>query len=218
MEISDTELRKRLEAHNYPIPPITITTRHILQKKLAKLDKENNPDLKGSFKSAERFAKRSLKSTPSVTFNQYEETIEGEEGSDDDAFEEDEADYTREYLGEDASDEFIPTLDHRDFMAEQTRYRKNKDQTTSRFQSTTSTPPVNSTLNILASQHYPREIYTTERRTQDQDFLGESGSNKGSTYCNCKTIWKLIIAIAVSLFFVILYEYLTRQSRKNLIS
>ena len=39
-EISDLDLRKRLTAHNYPVPPITVTTRGLLQKKLAQLDGE----------------------------------------------------------------------------------------------------------------------------------------------------------------------------------
>ena len=38
--ISDLELKRRLEAHNYPVPPITETTKKILVKKLNQLDKE----------------------------------------------------------------------------------------------------------------------------------------------------------------------------------
>merc|ERR1711971_770905 len=40
--ISDLELKKRLEAHNYQVPPITETTKKILLKKLNQLDKEAN--------------------------------------------------------------------------------------------------------------------------------------------------------------------------------
>lgn len=38
--ISDNELKRRLEAYNYPVPPITETTKKILLKKLTQLDKE----------------------------------------------------------------------------------------------------------------------------------------------------------------------------------
>ena len=44
VEISDSELRERLEAYNIEVPPITITTRKLLHRKLAKLD-ENNQDI-----------------------------------------------------------------------------------------------------------------------------------------------------------------------------
>ena len=44
VEISDAELRERLEAYNIEVPPITITTRKLLHRKLAKLD-ENNQDI-----------------------------------------------------------------------------------------------------------------------------------------------------------------------------
>ena len=45
--ISDAELKKRLEAHNYQVPPITATTRGLLQKKLAQLDGEGHKLNKG---------------------------------------------------------------------------------------------------------------------------------------------------------------------------
>ncbi len=38
--ISDAELKRRLEAHNYPVPPITESTKRILLKKLNQLDKQ----------------------------------------------------------------------------------------------------------------------------------------------------------------------------------
>ena len=44
VEISDAQLRERLEAYNIEVPPITITTRKLLHRKLAKLD-ENNQDI-----------------------------------------------------------------------------------------------------------------------------------------------------------------------------
>ena len=44
VEISDAELRERLEAYNIEVPPITITTRKLLHRKLTKLD-ENNQDI-----------------------------------------------------------------------------------------------------------------------------------------------------------------------------
>ena len=40
--ISDLELKKRLEAHNYQVPPITESTKKVLLKKLIQLDKEAN--------------------------------------------------------------------------------------------------------------------------------------------------------------------------------
>ena len=45
--LSDNELKKRLEAHNYTVPPITTSTRGILQKKLEKLDAESTKSKKG---------------------------------------------------------------------------------------------------------------------------------------------------------------------------
>ena len=36
--LSDAELRRQLEAHNYAVPPITASTRGLLVKKLAQLD------------------------------------------------------------------------------------------------------------------------------------------------------------------------------------
>ena len=47
--ISDAELKKRLEAHNYPVPPITGSTRTTLEKKLAQLDGESAKSKKGKF-------------------------------------------------------------------------------------------------------------------------------------------------------------------------
>ena len=46
--ISDLELRKRLEAHNYQVPPITELTKKVLLKKLSQLDKEANHYSKSS--------------------------------------------------------------------------------------------------------------------------------------------------------------------------
>ena len=39
--VNDEELRERLEAHNYNVPPITTTTRGLLHKKLIALDEKN---------------------------------------------------------------------------------------------------------------------------------------------------------------------------------
>ena len=47
--LSDAELKKRLEAHNYTVPPITGTTRSLLEKKLAQLDGESAKSKKGKF-------------------------------------------------------------------------------------------------------------------------------------------------------------------------
>ena len=46
--ISDRELKKRLEAHNYQVPPITEHTKKVLLKKLNQLDKEANHNGKSS--------------------------------------------------------------------------------------------------------------------------------------------------------------------------
>ena len=45
--LSDDELKKRLEAHNIKVPPITGTTRSLLEKKLEKLDVESAKSKKG---------------------------------------------------------------------------------------------------------------------------------------------------------------------------
>ena len=46
--ISDEELKQRLEAHNIRVPPITATTRGLLQKKLSMLDEKSNKFRKGN--------------------------------------------------------------------------------------------------------------------------------------------------------------------------
>ena len=46
-ELSDIELKQRLEAYNYHVPPITATTRRLLQKKLSMLDEKNCKSEKG---------------------------------------------------------------------------------------------------------------------------------------------------------------------------
>ena len=47
--LSDAELRRRLVAHNYTVPPITDSTRGLLLKKLAQLDGDNQKATKGKF-------------------------------------------------------------------------------------------------------------------------------------------------------------------------
>ena len=47
--LSDAELKTRLEAHNYQVPPITATTRGLLQKKLAQLDGDNQKSGRGKY-------------------------------------------------------------------------------------------------------------------------------------------------------------------------
>ena len=47
--LSDAELKKRLEAHNYTVPPITVTTRALLQKKLDQLDNERQKSSTGLY-------------------------------------------------------------------------------------------------------------------------------------------------------------------------
>ena len=47
--LSDAELKKRLEAHNITVPPITVTTRALLQKKLDKLDYERQKSSTGLY-------------------------------------------------------------------------------------------------------------------------------------------------------------------------
>ena len=39
--LTDDALKRRLEAQNYPVPPITGTTRGVLLKKLEQLEKGN---------------------------------------------------------------------------------------------------------------------------------------------------------------------------------
>ena len=46
--LTDQELRSRLKAHNYDVPPITATTRALLVKKLATLDAQAQPKASGS--------------------------------------------------------------------------------------------------------------------------------------------------------------------------
>ena len=46
-ELSDIELKQRLEAYNYHVPPITATTRRLLRKKLSMLDEKNCKSEKG---------------------------------------------------------------------------------------------------------------------------------------------------------------------------
>ena len=46
-ELSDIELKKRLEAYDYHVPPITATTRRLLLKKLITLDEKNCKSDKG---------------------------------------------------------------------------------------------------------------------------------------------------------------------------
>ncbi|TRY62605.1 hypothetical protein TCAL_03996 [Tigriopus californicus] len=41
--ITDEALRSRLQKHNYPVPPITSSTRSVLLKKLTQLDAQNGP-------------------------------------------------------------------------------------------------------------------------------------------------------------------------------
>ena len=47
--LSDAELKKRLEAHNYTVPPITVTTRALLQRKLDQLDHERQKSSTGLY-------------------------------------------------------------------------------------------------------------------------------------------------------------------------
>ena len=51
---SDAELKSRLKGHNYEVPPITDTTRHILTKKLLQLDEQAAKQKKFPGKSAKR--------------------------------------------------------------------------------------------------------------------------------------------------------------------
>ena len=46
-DLSDAELRRRLQAHNFEVPPITDITRTVLVKKLAQLDGSHQKTTKG---------------------------------------------------------------------------------------------------------------------------------------------------------------------------
>ena len=45
--LSDAELRRRLQAHNFEVPPITDSTRTVLVKKLTQLDGGNQKATEG---------------------------------------------------------------------------------------------------------------------------------------------------------------------------
>jgi len=78
MDISDTELKKRLEAYNVDVPPITYTTRDLLIRKLLKLDSSEQTSRNiQSNQSVDRKGRPILESTPSVTFSPNDETIDG---------------------------------------------------------------------------------------------------------------------------------------------
>ena len=238
MEISDAELKKCLEAYNYEVPPITSTTRNVLIKKLAKLE-EKNQSIQNTIpsKAIDRGERHTLKSSPSVTFHAYDETIEAEEEheteEDEDEVEHD--NWKKEYIRGNASHVLEHALNNQDFMAEKERYRRNRSPVASRFQKTTTTPPVNSTSNYLRNEIYPREIHTTQRRSnkvtspvtrnnddncsdEHKEFIVGNDSNREMGHCSTRSIFRIIVYIAIAFFIVILYEYLTRQDTKGLIS
>ena len=179
LELSDADLKMRLEAYNYEVPPITFTTRKVLQRKLAKLD-DNSEDL-----------------------NQAESSNEHEEAESDDFEEDDEyrTIYTNFSEGHSSSVHQLPDRGHP--MDRGTRFRPNADPALHRFKSSLSNQSVNKTSAYLGTQNYSAENTNVNQ-------------NEQSKLCSCKTILKLILAIVVSFFLVVLYEYLFLQDRKNL--
>jgi len=227
MEISDTELKKRLEAYNVDVPPITYTTRGLLIKKLLKLDSgEQQSGTVNTNKSGARNGRPTLQSTPSVTFSPNYETIDGydDEYSEKQQFEEDLTEKQAYY-------EPANTSDHRDFIAEKTRYRKSKSPE-ARFRNNVSSPNVNKTSKYTEEETYPREIYTTERTSpksiatyrnvaprnvETSKSHTEDAKDKQSTSC-ISVVFKIIISLLIAFFFVVLYEYFTMESKQQLLS
>jgi len=226
MDISDTELKKRLEAYNVDVPPITYTTRDLLIKKLSKLDSSEQTSRKiQSKKSVDRNGRPILQSTPSVTFSPNDETIDG---------------YGYDYPEEQQSEEYFSkiqqfkepaeTSNYKDLIAEKTRYRKSKSPE-ARFRNNVSTPKVYKTSNYIEDENYPREIYTSERSSpsstttyrkvspssgQKFEIRTENVSDKKSSSC-FNVIFKIIISLIIAFFFVVLYEYLTKENKSQLL-
>ena len=222
MEISDTELKKRLEAHNVEVPPITYTTRDLLVKKLLKLDSGEKVSGRDQSKKNGRTI---LQSEPSVTFNPDDETIEGYDVEDgpceEDFFEE------KQVLHEP-----VNTSTYQDLIAEKTRYRKSKSPE-ARFRNKGSTPNVNKTSNYVSDEDYPREIYTVDRNSstntsihrnvssriiENEELLTKSHGGKQSSSSCFQVIFKIIVSLVIAFFFVVLYEYLTRENKPQLLS
>ena len=227
MEISDTELKKRLEAYNVDVPPITYTTRDLLVKKLLKLDSSDQTSRKiQTSKSVDRNGRPILQSTPSVTFSPNEETIDG---------------YDYDYPENQQSEEYcsnrqqfqepVETSNYQDLIAEKTRYRKSKSPE-ARFRSNVSTPKVYKTSNYIEDENYPREIYTSERSSQPTtttyrkvspsngqtfEIRTENVNDKKSSSC-FNVIFKIIISLLIAFFFVVLYEYFTKENKSKLLS
>jgi len=223
MDISDTELKKRLEAYNVDVPPITYTTRDLLIRKLLKLDSSEQTSRNiQSNQSVDRKGRPILQSTPSVTFSPNDETIDG---------------YDYDYPEEKQSEEYfskkqqfkepVETSNYQDLIAEKTRYRKSKSPE-ARFRNNVSTPKVYKTSNYIEDENYPREIYTSERSSPSstttyrkvppssgQKF--EIRTEKKSSSC-CNVIFKIIISLIIAFFFVVLYEYLTKENKSQLLS
>ena len=222
MDISDTELKKRLEAYNVDVPPITFTTRDLLIRKLLKLDSSEQTSRNiQSNQSVDRKGRPILQSTPSVTFSPNDETIDG---------------YDNDYPEEQQSEEYfskkqqfkepVKTSNYQDLITEKTRYRKSKSPE-ARFRNSVSTPKVYKTSNYIEDENYPREIYTSERSSPSstttyrkvppstgQKF--EIRTEKKSSTC-CNVIFKIIISLIIAFFFVVLYEYLTKENKSQLV-
>ena len=227
MDISDTELKKRLEAYNVDVPPITYTTRDLLIKKLSKLDSSEQTSRKiQSNKSVDRNGRPILQSTPSVTFSPNDEKIDG---------------YGYDYPEEQQSEEYfskiqqfqepVETSKYQDLIAEKTRYRKSKSPE-ARFRNNVSTPKVYKTSNYIEDENYPREIYTSERSApsstttyckvspssgQKFEIRTENVKDKKSSSC-FNVIFKIIICLIIAFFLVVLYEYLTKENKSQLLS
>merc|ERR1712223_609724 len=179
MEISNSELKKRLEAYNMDVPPITYSTRGLLIKKLIKVDNgEQNIGNVQSKKSIDRNGRPVLRSVPSVTFNPKEETIDGYDVEDVEGEIFEENGYTDNQMYQDP----IGSSRYHDLTAEKTRYRKSKSPE-ARFRNNASSPNVYKTSNYISNEDYPREIYTTERNSprsaaKDQNRILSGDQNR----------------------------------------
>ena len=230
MEISNSELKKRLEAYNIDVPPITFSTRDLLIKKLIKLDNgEQKTDKIQSKISVDRSGRPVLRSVPSVTFNPKDETIDGYDVEDDEGeiFEE------NSYRDNQVYQDPIDSSRYHDLTAEKTRYRKSKSPE-ARFRNNASSPNVNKTLNYISNEDYPREIYTTERNSprsaatyqnrilseltaESEEHQKQYLSEKQSPSC-FKVISRIFLSIVIAIFLVILYAYLTSESKPQLLN
>lgn len=228
MEISNSELKKRLEAYNIDVPPITYSTRDLLIKKLIKLDNgEQKTETIQSKKSIDRNGRPVLRSVPSVTFNPNDETIDGYDVEDVEGEIFEENSYTDNQLYQDP----IGSSRYHDLTAEKTRYRKSKSPE-ARFRNNASFPNVNKTSKNISNEDYPREIYTTDRNSprsaatyrnvasnyaKSVELHNQNLNEKQRSSC-FKVMSRIFLSIVIAIFLVILYVYLTSENKPQLLN